>query len=79
MAKKKAMVQPPPTKPEPGQTSFEFTDPALARILTQLGNDRAYTIVQTTGSGWVVMFEGDSQLSIVSAKDGNWHNTKFKK
>ncbi|MFZ2097326.1 MAG: hypothetical protein WAV05_11885 [Anaerolineales bacterium] len=69
-SRKKAMVQPPPAKPAKSQTAWSFKDENLARTLHQLGNNRPYIILEIKEDGWVVMFLGDSQSSIVKFKDG---------
>ncbi len=72
MAKKKmAMVQPVPDKPESFINDFGGPD-KLAKVLTQLGNDRAYTVLESFSNGWSVFFEGDFQPSMVVFKVDKW-------
>jgi len=80
----KAMVKPAPDGPSPAkkqtyrQTAFAGSDPSLAVVLQQLGNDRAYTILKSEHLLWVVHFEGDTTPSIVKLVDGKWVITKIK-
>ncbi len=66
MAKKRALVQPPPAKPKPSKPAD------LDAVLQQLGNDRPYTLVGTASDHWIVHFLGDDQISMIKAIDGKW-------
>ena len=74
----KAMVKPAPSGPSPAkkqtarQTAFAGSDPSLAAVLSQLHNDRAYTILKAEHQLWIVHFEGDTKPSTVMLVDGKW-------
>lgn len=68
MAKKKAMVAPPPIKPDQVETVGYF----LSSVLQQLGNNRAYTIIRSHNNSWRVHFEGDYKPSTVALVNGKW-------
>lgn len=61
---KVAMVAPTPRAP-----GFS-KERQLAEILDMFGNDRAYTLLRYHGNVFKVLFEGDSEPSIVKLEDG---------
>ena len=74
----KAMVKPAPVGPSPAnkqtarQTAFAGSDPSLAAVLQQLGNDRSYTILKAEHNLWIFHFEGDTKSSTGMLVDGKW-------
>ena len=70
MAKKTAMVAPPPAKP----AEKEPAEPRrLQEILAGLGNDRPYFIVDHFKDTWTVFFQGDEKPRTVSLKGDKWY------
>jgi hypothetical protein len=79
MAKKTAMVSPPPAKKTPREIILPPTalgggrpprpklQHDLAVVLQELGNDRPYVLISTADDHWLVHFMGDD------------HPTKIKK
>ena len=67
MAKKKvAMVQPRPAQPA------NLVDLDLASVLQELGNNRAYTLLDANKDRWLVHFEGDIKPSMVMYLKDKW-------
>jgi hypothetical protein len=64
MAKKTALVQPPPAKPDRVEL--------LAMLLKQIGNDRAYTVITEGANLYVIHFAGDDKPKTFTFSDGKW-------
>jgi hypothetical protein len=67
MAKKTAMVAPPPAKQTPREIIIPPGKPKLKHdlesVLHELGNDRPYTLVGSGADYWMVHFLGDEQIT----------------
>ena len=63
MAKKTAMVQPPPSR------VVVRNPPSLEDILKRLGNNRAYTVISHKDNVWLVHFEGDTAPKTITSGD----------
>ncbi len=68
MAKKTALVQPPPSKPKPAPPEMI----SIEKALRLAGNVQPYTIIAKAVDHWIVHFAGDFEPSMLIQVKGKW-------